>query len=402
MVSASSVMTGWGAGLHSLPTQARTAAAGCRVVPLLPPVSDDERLRRATRECLLAVTTVEQALARSTLTRLALAGPRTALIYASASAYAAANWTFLTADKEQALYFPYTAASAVPGEVTIQFGITGPYLSLLSGANAGIEALWQAATLLTTEQCDRVLVLGVETFMECQDLFASGRWLLSSPLVEAAVCLILERHPALAEVGYHAGSSDDGVAMLHTILEEQTPAAVYLCLPTVRDNDSTTQRLRARWPEFPSVPSALGLAPAWRAHLSSGYCWRWRRKIRAALCWYRAGGTPGRCSAGRPLPAGQALRRMDVMTQDEVVVRLKKLMAERLRITPERLQTLTLDTPLLKDGLGLDSLDCVELLIGIEDEFGLAFDDNEENWIHHFACLDMLSRLVLSARGEQV
>jgi acyl carrier protein len=88
------------------------------------------------------------------------------------------------------------------------------------------------------------------------------------------------------------------------------------------------------------------------------------------------------------------------MTQDEVVVRLKKLMSERLRMAPERVQPLALDTPLLKDGLGLDSLDCVELLIGIEDEFGLAFDDSEENWTHHFSCLDTLSRLVLSARGE--
>jgi hypothetical protein len=251
MVSASSVMTGWGIGLHSLPPQARTAAAGCRVVPLLPPVPDDERLRRATRECLLAVATVEQALAGSALTRPQLAGTRTALVYASASAYAAANWAFLTADKEQALYFPYTAASAVPGEVTIQFGITGPYLSLLSGTNAGIEALWQAATLLTTDQCDRALVLGVETFMECEDLFASGRWLLSAPLVEAAVCLILERHPALAEIGYRAGSSDDGVSMLLAVLQEQTPAAVYLCLPTARDDDSTAQRLRAHWPGLP-------------------------------------------------------------------------------------------------------------------------------------------------------
>ena len=31
--------------------------------------------------------------------------------------------------------------------------------------------------------------------------------------------------------------------------------------------------------------------------------------------------------------------------------------------------------PLLKDGLGLDSLDCVELTLGMEEEFGLVFDD---------------------------
>ncbi len=88
------------------------------------------------------------------------------------------------------------------------------------------------------------------------------------------------------------------------------------------------------------------------------------------------------------------------MTQDEVVVCLKKLLVERLRLSPDRIQPLELDSPLLQDGLGLDSLDCIELLLGIEDEFGLAFDDSEEEWIRHFSCLQTLSQLVLSAKGE--
>jgi acyl carrier protein len=88
------------------------------------------------------------------------------------------------------------------------------------------------------------------------------------------------------------------------------------------------------------------------------------------------------------------------MTKDDVVVQLKKLMIERLRIPEYRLQTLQLDSPLLKDGLGLDSLDCVELLIGIEDEFGLAFDEGEEDWMQHFSCLETLSALVLRAKDE--
>jgi acyl carrier protein len=88
------------------------------------------------------------------------------------------------------------------------------------------------------------------------------------------------------------------------------------------------------------------------------------------------------------------------MTQDEVVVRLKKLLIERVRVSADRIQALELHSPLLKDGLGLDSLDCVELLIGIEDEFGLAFDETEEEWMHHFSCLDTLAHLVLSVKGE--
>ena len=88
------------------------------------------------------------------------------------------------------------------------------------------------------------------------------------------------------------------------------------------------------------------------------------------------------------------------MTQEEVVTSLKRLLSERVRVPVARAQALGLDTPLLKDGLGLDSLDCVELTLGMEEEFGLVFDDSEEDWMHHFSCLGTLSQLVLLARGE--
>ncbi|MEE8302532.1 MAG: phosphopantetheine-binding protein [Candidatus Tectomicrobia bacterium] len=88
------------------------------------------------------------------------------------------------------------------------------------------------------------------------------------------------------------------------------------------------------------------------------------------------------------------------MNQDEVVIGLKKLLVERLRLASDRIESLGLDSPLLKDGLGLDSLDCIELLLGIEDEFGLSFDETEEEWMSHFSCLQTLSKLVLDVKGE--
>lgn len=88
------------------------------------------------------------------------------------------------------------------------------------------------------------------------------------------------------------------------------------------------------------------------------------------------------------------------MTQAEVVTSLKRLLSERVRVPVARAQTLALDTPLLKGGLGLDSLDCVELMLGMEEEFGLVFDDSEEDWMHHFSSLGTLSQLVLTAKGE--
>jgi acyl carrier protein len=88
------------------------------------------------------------------------------------------------------------------------------------------------------------------------------------------------------------------------------------------------------------------------------------------------------------------------MTQAEIVASLKRLLSERVRVPVARAQALELDTPLLKDGLGLDSLDCVELTLGMEDEFGLVFDDSEDNWMHHFSCLATLAQLVLAVKGE--
>ena len=88
------------------------------------------------------------------------------------------------------------------------------------------------------------------------------------------------------------------------------------------------------------------------------------------------------------------------MTRDEVVATLKELLSERVRVPSSRAQALALETPLLKDGLGLDSLDCVELTMGIEERFGLTFDDSEEDWMHHFSCLETLTQLVLTAKGQ--
>ena len=88
------------------------------------------------------------------------------------------------------------------------------------------------------------------------------------------------------------------------------------------------------------------------------------------------------------------------MTQKDVIPRLKKLMTERLRLAPERTASLEPDSLLLKDGLGLDSLDCIELLLGIEDEFDLEFSEEQEGWMESFTSLAALSQLVLHAKGE--
>jgi hypothetical protein len=196
-LAAVGVLTGWGEGIAALPEDARTAAGGRRVVPLARPALSGDRFRRATRECLLGVAAVDAMLRDGGLDRRAIAGARTGLVFVTAAAYGASNRLFAGAAGGGAtLHFPYTAPSAVPAEVAIECGLTGAYVILLGGAASTVDALWQAGTLVARGQCDQALVLAVETFQECEDLYARARWLARGPLVEAAACALLVGAPA--------------------------------------------------------------------------------------------------------------------------------------------------------------------------------------------------------------
>jgi 3-oxoacyl-[acyl-carrier-protein] synthase III len=140
---------------------------------------------------LLAIDAVEALLEDGVIARADIAGDGTALVYVTAAAYGASNRAFVEGGGG-ALHFPYTAPSAVPAEVAIEFGLHGPYAVLIGGAATTIDGLEHARTLLGRGACARALVLAVETFAECADLHARARWLHDRPLVEAAAAVLLE------------------------------------------------------------------------------------------------------------------------------------------------------------------------------------------------------------------
>jgi acyl carrier protein len=66
---------------------------------------------------------------------------------------------------------------------------------------------------------------------------------------------------------------------------------------------------------------------------------------------------------------------------EKVLDAIKTLLVERLKFDPARAAEITLDTALPKgiDGsLGLDSLDFIELAMGIEERCGVLIDDRED------------------------
>ena len=296
-VEAVAVLTGWGHGIRALPADAARAAAGRAVIPLFRPVLEGERFRRATRECLLGVAAVDALLRESNIARDMIRGSATALIYVTGAAYGASNQAFIVAESMRqartegglsekrpgsvvaesmrqartegglsekrpgsvvaesvrqaseggltekragsvvssgTLHFPYTAPSAMAGEVAIEFGLTGPYGILIGGAAATIDALWQATRLLAGGRCERALVLAVETFEECAALYARGRWLVRRPLVEAAACALLV--PGALRARYDAPRTPSTLETLALVRAGETLAcAPLIALALARD-----------------------------------------------------------------------------------------------------------------------------------------------------------------------
>jgi hypothetical protein len=267
-VRAVGLLTGWGTGPAALPENATAAAGGRRLIALPRPALDGERFRRATRECLLGVAAVDAMLREAGLSREAIRGPDTALVYVTAAAYGASNRLFIGAGgvsparteggliEERrgsapattgagTLHFPYTAPSAVPAEVAIEYGLRGGYVILVGGATAAIDALWQAAMLLAARRCRQALVLAVETFAECEDLWARGRWAVKGPLVEAAACALLEGD---GDVRYAAGDAPAPLATLAARRAGETLACAPLVgLALAREARETRARLTGQW-----------------------------------------------------------------------------------------------------------------------------------------------------------
>lgn len=72
---------------------------------------------------------------------------------------------------------------------------------------------------------------------------------------------------------------------------------------------------------------------------------------------------------------------------------MKELLIERLKfedLTPEDISD---DDPLFQGGLGLDSIDALEIVVMLESEFGIKVK-NESSARDHFRSISTLARLV--------
>ena len=80
------------------------------------------------------------------------------------------------------------------------------------------------------------------------------------------------------------------------------------------------------------------------------------------------------------------------MNNENLAPRVKELIVRRLKldIDPTTIQN---DAPLFGEGLGLDSIDALELVLGLEQEFGIKVED-EEVGVKAFASVNALGDFI--------
>ena len=85
------------------------------------------------------------------------------------------------------------------------------------------------------------------------------------------------------------------------------------------------------------------------------------------------------------------------MDREQLKQRLKVMIIEGLKLEDKRPEEIEDAAPIFVEGLGLDSIDALELVVLIEDNFHVTIPD-EDVGKRAFASIDALADFILSAR----
>ena len=87
------------------------------------------------------------------------------------------------------------------------------------------------------------------------------------------------------------------------------------------------------------------------------------------------------------------------MSNSEIEQKIKDILVRDLEIRPSLLADVTATTPLLGRGIGLDSMETLTLVAGLEQEFGIQVDDDELS-ADLFQTMGSLTQFVIRKKGE--
>jgi acyl carrier protein len=86
---------------------------------------------------------------------------------------------------------------------------------------------------------------------------------------------------------------------------------------------------------------------------------------------------------------------------EELMMAVKTLIIERLKLEEIAVEDIDTDAPLFGEGLGLDSIDALELVIGLEKEYGVSIPDAEVGR-EVFQSVRTIAQYIVDNQGKKV
>jgi acyl carrier protein len=80
---------------------------------------------------------------------------------------------------------------------------------------------------------------------------------------------------------------------------------------------------------------------------------------------------------------------------------LKQLLIEALNLEDLSVEQIDSEAPLFGDGLGLDSIDALELGVAIRKKYNVQMDADSETTRAHFASIATLARFISASHGKR-
>jgi acyl carrier protein len=88
------------------------------------------------------------------------------------------------------------------------------------------------------------------------------------------------------------------------------------------------------------------------------------------------------------------------MVMPDLNISIKEVIIKALELEDVAPADIDDSAPLFGEGLGLDSIDALELVIAIKEEFGVSFAQNSEETRKAFASVNALAEYIASRKGE--
>ncbi len=84
---------------------------------------------------------------------------------------------------------------------------------------------------------------------------------------------------------------------------------------------------------------------------------------------------------------------------DKLKNEIKEVIISTLQLEDVKPENIVDSEPLFGDGLGLDSIDALELGVGLKKHFGVKFSTESADNKKHFASVDALAEYIAQSRG---